>query len=70
VRAVKIAEIVQGDPNCFLLPADEKLRAIPVPLAFVEKHAPEPGGYFVVYADGYRSFSPAQAFESGYTEIA
>lgn len=30
---------------------------------------PEPGGYFVVYEDGYTSFSPAQAFENGYTRI-
>lgn len=29
---------------------------------------PGPGGY-VVYSDGYRSFSPAKAFEEGYTKI-
>lgn len=27
------------------------------------------GGYFVRYADGYESWSPAEAFESGYKEI-
>ena len=27
------------------------------------------GGYFVVYKDGYTSYSPAEAFESGYTKI-
>lgn len=27
------------------------------------------GGYFVKYADGYTSWSPAEAFESGYKEI-
>lgn len=27
------------------------------------------GGYFVVYADGYMSFSPAKAFEEGYTRL-
>ncbi|MCK9988658.1 MAG: hypothetical protein AzoDbin1_05130 [Azoarcus sp.] len=27
------------------------------------------GGYYVVYEDGYKSFSPAIAFESGYTRI-
>ncbi len=27
----------------------------------------EVGGYYVVYEDGYKSFSPAGAFESGYT---
>ena len=30
------------------------------------KHRPEVGGYFVVYEDGYQSFSPAKAFEEGY----
>jgi len=33
------------------------------------KHKPEVGGYYVVYADGYKSFSPAQAFEEGYTRV-
>ncbi len=31
------------------------------------KHNPEAGGYYVVYKDGYTSFSPAKAFEEGYT---
>jgi hypothetical protein len=26
-------------------------------------------GYYVVYDDGYKSWSPAKAFESGYTRI-
>ena len=26
-------------------------------------------GYYVRYQDGYESWSPAQAFESGYTEL-
>lgn len=29
----------------------------------------EIGGYYVLYADGYASYSPAKAFEEGYTEI-
>ena len=36
---------------------------------WVMKHSPQVGGYYVVYADGYRSFSPAEAFEDGYTKI-
>lgn len=28
------------------------------------------GGYFVRYSDGYISWSPAEAFEEGYTEIS
>ncbi len=33
------------------------------------KHHPEAGGYYVVYEDGYASYSPAKAFEEGYTII-
>ncbi len=29
----------------------------------------EVGGYVVAYQDGYMSFSPAKAFEEGYTRI-
>ena len=34
-----------------------------------QKHNPEVGGYFVQYADGYQSYSPAKAFEEGYTPV-
>lgn len=30
---------------------------------------PQAGWYYVVYEDGYESFSPPEAFESGYTRI-
>lgn len=36
---------------------------------FMHRHKPEVGGYYVVYEDGYTSFSPAEAFESGYARI-
>ncbi len=38
-----------------------------VPIDYITKHQPEVGGYFVRYADGYASYSTAQAFETGYT---
>ena len=37
--------------------------------AYMRKHQPQPGGYYVVYEDDYRSFSPSEAFEAGYTRI-
>lgn len=37
---------------------------------WILKHAPRAGGYFVEYEDGYQSFSPAKAFELGYTRAA
>jgi len=42
---------------------------IEVDAAYTAKHNPQPGGYYVVYADGYKSWSPAEAFEAGYTLI-
>ncbi len=34
---------------------------------FIARGCPAPGDYFVRYADGYESWSPARAFEEGYT---
>lgn len=31
------------------------------------RHKPKPGMFFILYADGYQSVSPADAFMSGYT---
>ena len=38
-----------------------------VSAAYVAKHDPQVGGYYVLYPDGYESWSPAEAFEQGYT---
>lgn len=37
---------------------------------YIAKHSPQPGGYWVRYDDGYESYSPAEAFEQGYTRNA
>lgn len=47
-------------------PEDEGYAEFRVSKEYVEKHKPQPGGYYVVYEDGYKSFSPAKAFEQGY----
>lgn len=36
---------------------------------WMQKHSPSAGGYYVVYEDGYTSYSPAKAFEEGYRLI-
>jgi hypothetical protein len=38
-----------------------------VDAAWIHRHKPQPGDYLVVYADGYMSVSPVQAFELGYS---
>lgn len=40
-----------------------------ISMGFIDHHKPQAGGYFVRYDDGYTSFSPAHAFETGYKEI-
>jgi hypothetical protein len=59
-------EIVVG---ALIEPEDTSYPAFSVSRAFVFKHNPQPGGYYVVYEDGYESYSPAKAFEEGYTKI-
>ena len=36
---------------------------------YMRKHKPQAGGYFVVYKDGYESWSPGDVFEAGNTLI-
>jgi hypothetical protein len=42
---------------------------INLPHVMFLRYMPVPGDYYVVYDDGYDSFSPKKAFEEGYTLI-
>lgn len=67
VWALRIAKIVHtADGGADITPADDGYAPFHVPLEYLQKHKPQEGGYYVVYEDGYKSFSPAEAFESGY----
>lgn len=50
--------------------ADGSHGTIAAPIEYFRKHHPHVGGYFVVYEDGYWSFSPAQPFENRYQRCA
>jgi len=78
VWAIKIKSIRQAPANqeavnqggdWYLVPEDEGYRPVMVGHDYYTKHRPAVGGYYVVYADGYKSFSPAEAFEDGYTRV-
>jgi hypothetical protein len=43
--------------------------SVKVSKEYREKHSPEAGGYYVVYKDGYKSYSPADVFDGGYSLI-
>lgn len=71
VWALKIEriDVTPGGGGYTLTPADERFAPFTLPGYFVDKHNPAPGGYFVRYDDGYESYSPAKAFEDGYTLV-
>lgn len=80
VWALKIADILKDsdlareenretDGSAIIVPEEKNYASIRVGHDYMRKHNPQPGGYFVVYKDGYKSWSPAEAFESGHTRI-
>lgn len=61
------ADHVHPGGSWIITPADEGYAPFVVGHEWYSKHSPQVGGYYVVYQDGYKSYSPAEAFESGYT---
>jgi hypothetical protein len=77
VWALKIKSIIndgegenrESDGSAIITPEEQGYAPFRVELAYLNKHKPQVGGYYVVYEGGYESFSPADAFEDGYTLI-
>ena len=73
VTAFKIFEITEVIDGTFRLriteESDRLPRGVRVTSDWKTKHEPKVSGYYVVYEDGYSSYSPAKAFEAGYTKI-
>ncbi len=67
VHALKIESIDTHSGR--LVPADSGFAAFEVERGMFSRYVPTAGDYFVVYDDGYQSFSPAKAFEAGYTRL-
>lgn len=78
VWALKIAKIIRNnedvpnaetDGTAMITPEEQGYAPFKVDVDYMIKHKPEVGGYYVVYKDGYKSYSPAKAFEEGYSRI-
>lgn len=75
VWALKIKSIVRdgegenrdSDGSAIITPEEEGYAPFRVEGDYLHKHKPQVGGYYVVYKDDYKSFSPAKAFEEGNT---
>lgn len=74
VWALKIVEIMTGrsdeKPGGTLHFEDPHYAPLAVDEDYLQRHQPKVGGYYIVYDDGYKSFSPAKAFEDGYIRIS
>ena len=68
VRALKLARVELLADRGVLTP-ENATQGFTVSLDYMKKHNPQPGGYYIIYADNYESFSPAAAFEKGYTLV-
>jgi hypothetical protein len=72
VRALEIKEVQRDDESMrvrlIFVDSEHPLNFIPNDPIFA-RYKPQPGDFFVVYEDGYQSFSPAQAFREGYTRV-
>ncbi len=77
VKACKIKQIIpdgygedrETNGSAIIIPESSNLFEITVDHHYMTKHKPQVGGYYVVYKDGYESYSPADAFEDGYIPI-
>ena len=67
VTAFQIASAEALSNGRVQLVGGDTAHSIIVDSAYVDKHHPRVGGYYVRYHDGYESWSPAKAFEAGYT---
>ncbi len=63
IEAIKLVE----DGGALITPADEGYADLKVSVEYLSKHEPRVGGYYVVYKGGYKSYSPADVFEEGYS---
>lgn len=73
IVAMTAEEFVGSDgptpDGAVIYPEEAGYAPFSVDQAYVNKHNPQIGGYYVAYRDGYKSWSPASEFEDGYTRV-
>ena len=72
VWALKIKNIATErciNGKSILIFEDKRYAPLTVSNEYVQKHKPQIGGYYVIYENGYESWSPADVFEAGYKKI-
>ena len=81
IGALKIKSIITADEinrngrtvpfisGAEITPEEQGYPKFVVSQEYLDKHFPKVGGYYVLYKDGYESWSPADALISGYTKM-
>jgi len=69
INDVTAPEGSESDGSKEIVPEEANFAPFKIDSDYITKHDPQVGGYYVVYEGGYKSFSPADAFEGGYTKI-
>lgn len=70
VQALRIEEVRETDAGAEIHFLGSEHPCVHVDADWIHSHKPAAGGYFVRYNDGYTSYSPAKAFEEGYTLLS
>lgn len=71
VKAARIVGIVvdnYGDARLELGPGSDPAVVV-VSAAWMERHIPRAGGYYMAYGDAYSSYAPAKDFEDNYSAL-
>ena len=72
VHALKISALeVHEDKSATIAPAEEGFAAFQTRAGWASRFAGDEAdrGYYVVYGDGFTSWSPTKAFEEGYARV-
>lgn len=70
VHALKISSVeILEDGRALISPAEECFLPFETQKEFPFQTGSKDLGYYVIYADGYVSWSPTKAFEEGYTRL-
>lgn len=70
IKAIAQKRVDRPEDACGIITPEEVGYApFEVSADYMNRHKPQVGGYYVVYKDGYQSFSPAGAFEEGYARL-
>ncbi len=69
IKEIKLNPHPDNGVGAVLSFEEEGYADLQVSADYLAKHEPIIGGYYVVYKDGYKSFSPADSFEDGYMRV-